>query len=112
MRNSQVRHWSIHNADIRRWTIRLLGDEQQLSPTMAKRFVEVATNDPDVTVRSQLASTAKRSPAGQGLPIVRALLARDQDAKDRHLPLLLWWAIEPHAIDQRIRSSRCSPAPT
>ena len=90
-----------HNADIRRWTIRFIGDEQQASPTMAKRLAEVAAKDPDVTVRSQLASTAKRLPAEQGLPIVRALLARDEDAKDPHIPLLLWWAIEPHAIDQR-----------
>ncbi len=90
-----------HNADIRRWTIRLIGDEQQASPTMAKRFAEVAAKDPDVTVRSQLASTARRLPAELGLPIVRALLARDEDAKDPHIPLLLWWAVEPHAIDQR-----------
>ncbi len=28
------------------------------------------------------------------LPIVRALLARSEDARDIHLPLLLWWALE------------------
>ena len=64
-----------HNPDIRRWTIRLIGDEQKVSPTMATRLAAVAAKDPDVTVRGQLASTAKRLPEEQGLPIVRALLA-------------------------------------
>jgi hypothetical protein len=92
-----------HNGDIRRWTIRFIGDEQHASPTIVPRLAELAAKDPDVTVRSQLASTAKRLPVDQGLPIVRALLARDEDAKDPHIPLLLWWAVEPHAIDQRDR---------
>ena len=48
-------------------------------------------------VRSQLASTAKRLPAAQALPIVRNLLTHHEDADDIHLPLLLWWAIESKA---------------
>jgi putative membrane-bound dehydrogenase-like protein len=87
--------------DIRRWTIRFIGDEQKASEPMAQRLAGLAAREGDVGVRSQLASTAKRVPAEQGLRIVRALLARDQDAKDPHVPLLLWWAVEPHAIEQR-----------
>jgi putative heme-binding domain-containing protein len=50
--------------------------------------------EPNVEVRSQLACSAKRLPSRDALPIVRALLARSEDAADIHLPLLLWWAIE------------------
>jgi putative heme-binding domain-containing protein len=32
------------------------------------------------------------------LPIIRRLVLRDADAADPHIPLLLWWAVERHAI--------------
>ena len=38
---------------------------------------ELAASEPEVVVRSQLASTAKRLPAQDGLPIVRHLLELD-----------------------------------
>jgi hypothetical protein len=57
--------------------------------------------EPYVEVRSQLASSARRLPASQCLPIVRALLARSEDVEDIHIPLLLWWAIESKAGSDR-----------
>src|SRR5262249_49941462 len=59
-----------------------------------KTLVRRAAIEPDVEVRSQLACSARRLPTQVALPIVRALLSRDHDAGDIHLPLLLWWAIE------------------
>jgi mono/diheme cytochrome c family protein len=47
-----------------------------------------------VEVRSQLASSCKRFPAKDALPIVRELLLHGEDVNDLHVPLLLWWAIE------------------
>jgi putative membrane-bound dehydrogenase-like protein len=90
-----LEHRSPH---VRRWTVRFLGDDGKVSPPMARRLAELAAREPDVTVRSQLACTARRLPAKDGLPIVRAILARDLDGKDPHLPLLLWWAVEEHAV--------------
>jgi putative membrane-bound dehydrogenase-like protein len=89
------------SADLRRWTVRLLGDEEKVSPAISSRLRELAGGDKDVSVRSQLASTAKRLPADDGLPIVARLLLRDEDAADPHVPLLLWWAVEHHAIAAR-----------
>src|SRR5262249_43889410 len=63
----------------------------------------------DVQVRSQLACTTKRLPSAQALPIVVRLLAHAEDARDIHIPLLLWWAIEakvgsdPDAVLQLFR---------
>jgi putative membrane-bound dehydrogenase-like protein len=89
------------NADVRWWTVRLLGDEQCVSTAHAERFATMAATDPSVAVRSQLASTAKRLPAGQALPIIAALAARDEDANDSYVPMLVWWALERHAIGAR-----------
>jgi putative membrane-bound dehydrogenase-like protein len=86
---------------IRAWTVRLLGDPKQVSPAMAPRLVELARSDPAPEVRAQLACTAKRLSAAQGLPIVRELLRRAEDAKDPFIPLLVWWAIEDKAVSDR-----------
>lgn len=91
------------NPDVRRWTIRLLGDDCKVSRSIAQKLTELAASEPDVTVRSQLASSARRLPAADGLPIVETLLRHNLDAGDPHLPLLLWWAVQEHAIDARER---------
>ncbi|MSU57916.1 MAG: c-type cytochrome [Pedosphaera sp.] len=87
------------SAPIRKWSVRLLGDEKNVSAASAGRLVELAKTDPDVRVRSQLASSAKRLPSQQALPIIEALLLRDADSGDPYVPLLLWWAVERHAVD-------------
>jgi putative membrane-bound dehydrogenase-like protein len=79
---------------VRLWAVRLLGDEKKVSPPIAKRLAALALSEPHVEVRSQLACSAKRLPAPDGLPIVRNLLTHEEDVGDIHLPLLLWWALE------------------
>ncbi|MFO1449826.1 MAG: PVC-type heme-binding CxxCH protein [Opitutaceae bacterium] len=85
------------NPHLRRWAVRLLADRHQVSgPTLAE-LTTLALRESDVEVRSQLASSARRLPAGQTLAVVRALLTHPEDASDLHLPLLLWWALEAKA---------------
>src|SRR5262249_44094743 len=60
-----------------------------------------AVNEPDVRVRAQLAATARRLPVAMATPILGALLGHTEDAADPHLPLLLWWGIEQHALRGR-----------
>ncbi|HLJ91655.1 MAG TPA: PVC-type heme-binding CxxCH protein [Gemmataceae bacterium] len=86
------------NPDVRRWTVRFLGDDNQVSPTLSRKLAELAETECDVTVRSQLLSSAKRLPARDGLPIVQRILLRNLDGQDAHIPLLAWWAVEHHAI--------------
>ena len=78
----------------RLWTARLLCDRSHVPTSVASALAGRAAIEPDVEVRSQLACSAKRLPAREALPIVRALLARSEDAHDIHMPLLLWWALE------------------
>lgn len=86
------------NEHIRAWTVRLLGDEQNISSPVTAQFTRIAKDDPSAIVRSQLASTAARIPAKEGLSIIHTLLLRNADAKDPYIPLLLWWAVEQHAV--------------
>jgi putative heme-binding domain-containing protein len=95
-------------APIRQWTVRLLGDENKVSPAISKHLTQLAETEPDVHVRCQLASTAKRLPVADGLPIVQAILARNLDAQDPYIPLLLWWSVEHHAIASSSSSSSSS----
>lgn len=85
---------------VRAWAVRLLADDRRLGP-LAKSVAERATTEPDVHVRVQWASSARRLPVSESLPIVAALLRRDEDADDIHIPLLLWWAIETHCDSHR-----------
>jgi len=88
------------NPSVRRWAVRLLGDQQQLiTSEVIKQLVLLAKNDPDVEVRCQLASTAKRLPASACLPIVRQLLTHHEDATDPTIPMIVWWALESTVDD-------------
>ncbi|MCH8923256.1 MAG: c-type cytochrome, partial [Planctomycetes bacterium] len=86
---------------VRAWTVRPLCDSRKVSPVVAERLAKMAVVEPHVQVRSQIACSAKRLPAADGLAITAALLARDEDAGDIHLPLLLWWAIEANCQNDR-----------
>ncbi|HJT76322.1 MAG TPA: PVC-type heme-binding CxxCH protein [Gemmataceae bacterium] len=88
---------------VRLWTVRLLGDENHVSPAVGRRLAEMARTEPNVEVRVQLACSAKRLPAADALPVVRNLLARDEDVADVYQPLLLWWAIEAKCASDRDR---------
>ncbi len=89
-----LRHTNEH---IRRWTVRLLGDQGNLAPELPAALASLARTETNPEVLSQLASSAKRLPAGQAFPIIRELLQRDEVVTDKHIPLLVWWAIESKA---------------
>ena len=85
------------NAHVRRWTIRLLGDQRRVSPDVAAAMVRAAAKETDTETRAQFASTAGRLPAKDAHPILAHLIQRKEDAGDPHLPQLVWWAFETHA---------------
>jgi putative membrane-bound dehydrogenase-like protein len=97
-RTSALKH---DDAAIRAWAVRLIGDENEAPPDLAKLLADVAVKEPSVTVRNQLACTAWRLPQAQSLPIVRALLTHSEDMADPYIPLLLWWAVEQHIAAAR-----------
>ena len=83
---------------VRAWTVRLVGDRRTAAPPLEKQLSVLAKRDPSVVVRSQLAASAKRLPGRVALPVLSALLDRGLDARDPHVPLLIWWALESKAL--------------
>jgi putative membrane-bound dehydrogenase-like protein len=81
-------------AGVRRWTIRLLGDDHRINPALRAKLVALATAEPDAMVRSQLASSCQRWEPADALPILGRMSVRDEDRRDPHIPTLLWWAFE------------------
>lgn len=79
---------------VRQWTIRLVGDTHAAPSTIGSKLATMAAQEPNLEVRNQLASTARRLPSKQGLAIVRQLCGHAEDVTDNRMPLLLWWAIE------------------
>lgn len=97
LNQDDVRRLLSHDSPwVRRWVVRLVGDDNSASPEIARELARLAEADPSVHVRSQLASTARRLPADQAVPLLARLIRHDQDAADPHIPLLLWWAFERH----------------
>jgi len=89
------------NENVRAWTVRLLGDSHKVSAATQQGLVATARSDCSPIVRAQLACSVKRLRGEDALPIISALLRHDQDSKDQHIPLLLWWALEDKAIAYR-----------
>jgi len=81
-------------AGVRRWTIRLLGDDHRMNSALREKLTTLAAGEPDAMVRSQLASSCQRWVPEDALPILGRLFERDRDRADPHIPSLLWWAIE------------------
>jgi putative heme-binding domain-containing protein len=79
---------------VRLWTVRWAGDEGHVAGGVAARMTALAGTEGDVEVRAQLACTARRMKAAEGMPVVRTLMMHDEDARDPRQPLLLWWAVE------------------
>ncbi|TWT38599.1 PVC-type heme-binding CxxCH protein [Blastopirellula retiformator] len=100
--NDQAAKIALSHADpyVRVWGTRLLTPE--LAQSFAEQLYQLAEQETDVEVCSQLACTAKRIPGVVGLETAVRLARRDDLAADPHIPLLTWWAIEGHANDSSL----------
>lgn len=96
---------------VRLWAIRLAGDDHQVSPELSTRLSALAASESDREVRNQLAATARRLPAPDALPVIRALSLRSEDVADNRQPLLIWWAMESQCEDHREEVLRLYAAP-
>lgn len=99
---------------VRYWAVRLLGDRYApalfssaatqpppLPVALREKLVALAAGEPEVQVRGQLASSAKRFPGPDALPMLRELVFHAEDASDKHNPLLCWWALESKCVSDR-----------
>jgi len=86
---------------VRAWTIRLMGDANELPDRLARRLAALALTESDAEVRSQILSTARRIPAAQALPLVAAAARRAEDIDDPFIPLMAWFVVESHCAVNR-----------
>ena len=101
--NDSIAAIGLHHSDpyVRMWAVRLLGDENKVSPSISMELSRLASFEPHAEVRSQLAATAKRLPGFQSIPIIKNLLMHHDDAHDADIPLQVWWALESKAVSDR-----------
>ena len=86
---------------LRRWVVRMAGDDREVSLPLASALVDLGGREKQPEVRTQLLATARRLPAVTALPIVRAMLGNEADARDQRMPLMFWWTIESKAESDR-----------
>jgi putative membrane-bound dehydrogenase-like protein len=109
----------LHHPDehVRTWAIRFLTDTWTLDTVMSQRpgartgkepssatsavtlaeFAGLAKTDASGLVRLALASTLQRLAVSQRAELAAPLLARNEDASDHNLPLLIWYGLIPVA---------------
>jgi putative membrane-bound dehydrogenase-like protein len=86
---------------IREWVVRLLGDDKLIPLKIEPELLILSQNEANASVRSQLACSARRfSNKKLAVSVIFNLLQHDEDARDQHIPLLLWWALEPLLISE------------
>lgn len=99
---------------VRVWAIRLLTDFWPIDTIVGPlkgatypedaesvaRFVRMAREDASGLVRLALASTLQRLPSARRVELASALVSREEDASDAHLPALVWHGLMPVAESQ------------
>ncbi len=79
------------------WKVRLAFEDKAPSPALLAAVRELAATTSSPVVRLEIASALQRTLLDDRWPILEALLARGEDARDRNIPYLLWYAAEPLA---------------
>jgi putative membrane-bound dehydrogenase-like protein len=82
---------------VRAWAVRLLGERGETGSLTEMR--ELAKREEDLEVWNQLASTVMKQESSRGMPVIGELLKRSGDLEDPCVPLMLWWALEKHALE-------------
>ncbi len=95
------------------------GPEITVSPAVMAELTRMAAQDSSSLVRLVLASTMQRMPFGQRLSVAAGLVTRKEDASDKNIPLMVWYALipiaetDPSAWRQSLRRASCAqPANT
>jgi putative membrane-bound dehydrogenase-like protein len=87
---------------VRSWAVQLMMEDKTVSPTVLKKFAEMAQTDQSAVVRLYLASAMNRANPEQRWEVVEALAQRAEDKDDHNMPLMVWYAAEPlAAIDMK-----------
>lgn len=91
---------------MRAWAIQLEMEDGAAPEAVGRKFVEMARGDPSPVVRLYLAAACRRmAPGPARWEILEALAEREEDAGDPNLPLMVWYAAEPLAVEDPARAA-------
>ena len=89
---------------LRSWAVYLLVQDKQVSDETLRRFAALARQDSSPLVRLYLASALQRVPVERRWDVITALLTREEDRLDHNIPMMVWYAAEPLAADDKTRA--------
>ncbi|MEJ5274717.1 MAG: PVC-type heme-binding CxxCH protein [Thermogemmata sp.] len=107
-------HPSSQNAppEVLAWQVRFLAESSKISDKVMAKVASWAAKQPSATVRRELASAALRwADQSDVTPLLRALLAHKEDARDPVIPQLLWLTYEK-LLSQQMRRDATSTTPS
>lgn len=81
---------------VQAWSVQLLCEDKKVSDSTRSKLQELAgSNKSDSIVRLYLASAINRLEPEERWGIAQGLLNHESDNKDRNIPLVAWYGIEP-----------------
>jgi len=91
---SALRAMEAKSDHVRGWVVTCVSEDGKPAENLIGKITKLASNDPSPVVRLRIASAAQRIPAGDRWPLLEALAGHAEDATDRNLPLMIWYATE------------------
>jgi putative heme-binding domain-containing protein len=86
------------NPDVRRWSVRAIGDDQMVGEALGDAIYEFSKLERNPSVLSQLCCSCTIIESFRAMAVLENLLMSSVDAKDPHLSMLVWWAVEKHSF--------------
>jgi len=83
---------------VRCWAIQFLVEDNEVSASVLTKFQTMAQSDESGLVLTWLASALQRLRHEDRWPIALALVAHEEYADDRVLPLMVWYGVEPAVL--------------
>ncbi|MFT4565379.1 MAG: putative membrane-bound dehydrogenase-like protein [Saprospiraceae bacterium] len=84
---------------IRAWAIQFLVEDKIASTKAIERMTKLSQNESSAVVRRYLAEALQRLPNKDRWELASELVQRTEDIDDPNIPLMLWFGIEPLAVE-------------
>jgi putative membrane-bound dehydrogenase-like protein len=91
--------------DVRGWAVRMLSDASPFVDITSAKWAGLARSEKSPAVRLALASGMRKLSADLRWPLAEALAAREEDATDANIPLMVWYGVEPLVPDDPGRAA-------
>jgi len=95
-----------HHEHVRKWAIYLLVDRGEFEPDVLERFAHIARDEESQPVRLALTAALQKLAIPDRWRVAEGLVARNEDAEDAYLPLMMWYGIEPLVVADTPRALR------